>query len=364
SLDLSRFDTSKVTDMSSMFKDSQATSLDLSSFDTSSVTNMGYMFEGTKATSLDLSNFDTSSVTKMWSMFKSSQATRLDLRSFDTSNVTNMNYMFQNSKATIGYARTQADANKLNSSSNKPSALTFIVYEGDAPTGTITGNPTTWTNQNITLRFNAKDASGVKRVQRPDGTWVNGSSTTHTVSTNGTYTFKAEDIFGNTGTFSVTVNRIDKTIPTVSFGTNGNSTARKSHSTTVNVADTQSGVATRQYQWSTSTATPPGTWTNFSNGQTITRSSGTGNIYLHIIATDREGNVKNIRSNAFNMENTAPTKTTLTASTTAWTNGNVTVTGTYPSDATVKQYRIGSGAWTNYTVPFTVSSNATVYARG
>src|SRR5699024_11108792 len=87
------------------------------------------------------------------------------------------------------------------------------------------------------------------------------------------------------------------------------------------------------------------------------------NIYLHIRATDSAGNVRNIRSNAFNMDNTAPTTPTLSANTTAWTKGNVTVTGTYPSDATVKQYRIGSGAWTNYTAPFAVSSNATIQAR-
>ena len=38
-----------------------------------------------------------------------------------------MNGMFSNSKATTGYARTQADADKLNASSNKPDTLTFVV---------------------------------------------------------------------------------------------------------------------------------------------------------------------------------------------------------------------------------------------
>ena len=47
-----------------MFIESQATSLDLSSFDTSKVTNMGGMFWGSHATSLDLSSFNTSNVTK------------------------------------------------------------------------------------------------------------------------------------------------------------------------------------------------------------------------------------------------------------------------------------------------------------
>ena len=116
-----------VTDMSYMFYGSQATTLDLSSFDTSNVTDMSYMFRGSQATTLDLSSFDTSNVTSMRAMFRGSQATTLDLSSFDTSNVINTDYMFQDSQATTGYARTQADADKFNSSSNKPAGLTFVV---------------------------------------------------------------------------------------------------------------------------------------------------------------------------------------------------------------------------------------------
>ena len=124
---LSSFDTSNVTNMNNMFTDSQATSLDLSNFDTSSVTIMTEMFRNSKATSLDLSNFDTSSVTNMYGMFQLSKATSLDLSSFDTSNVTSINNMFQLSNATIGYARTQADADKFNATSNKPVGLNFVV---------------------------------------------------------------------------------------------------------------------------------------------------------------------------------------------------------------------------------------------
>ena len=60
-------------------------------------------------------------------MFYNSSVTTLDLSSFDTSNVTNMNNMFNGCSATIGYARTQADADRFNNSSGKPSALVFVV---------------------------------------------------------------------------------------------------------------------------------------------------------------------------------------------------------------------------------------------
>ena len=99
-IDLSNFDTSKVTNMSNMFSYSKATTLDVSNFNTSNVTNMDSMFYRSQATTLDLSNFNTSNVRNMNSMFENSQATTLDLSNFDTSNVTDMSNMFSSSKAT------------------------------------------------------------------------------------------------------------------------------------------------------------------------------------------------------------------------------------------------------------------------
>ena len=96
SLDLSSFDTSSVTNMSSMFHGcDNLYSLDLSSFDTSSVTNMSSMFEGgSGAGSSALSSFDTSSVTNMSRMFYDCSSASLDLSSFDTSQVADMSSMF------------------------------------------------------------------------------------------------------------------------------------------------------------------------------------------------------------------------------------------------------------------------------
>ena len=98
SLDLSNFNTSKVTDMSSMFGNCyRLTSLDLSNFNTSKVTKMNSMFRYCQTlTTLDLSNFNTSNVTTMNFMFGNCyRLTSLDLSNFNTSNVTTMNYMFR-----------------------------------------------------------------------------------------------------------------------------------------------------------------------------------------------------------------------------------------------------------------------------
>ena len=176
-LDLSSFDTSKVTDMYSMFQYSDAIDLNISTFNTSNVTDMGFMFQEIKVKELDLSNFNTSKVTNMWGMFSSSQIENLNVSSFDTSNVTDMSWMFASIPATSinlnsfntsnvnnmyrmfyesnietldlsnfdildecnigemfykssiqsGYGKDINSVNKLNSSSRKPTSLTFTV---------------------------------------------------------------------------------------------------------------------------------------------------------------------------------------------------------------------------------------------
>ena len=96
-VDLSNFDTSKVTNMASMFNAMpKLTSLNLSNFDTSKVTNMSYMFSAIRnLITLNLSNFDTSKVANMQYMFAGMHnVTTLNLSNFDTSKVTNMQYMF------------------------------------------------------------------------------------------------------------------------------------------------------------------------------------------------------------------------------------------------------------------------------
>lgn len=96
-LQLENFNTSEVTDMSRMFLNCSAlTELQLGNFDTSKVTNMNSMFSSCSTlTELQLDNFNTSKVTNMKSMFSSCGAlTELQLNHFDTSNVTDMESMF------------------------------------------------------------------------------------------------------------------------------------------------------------------------------------------------------------------------------------------------------------------------------
>jgi surface protein len=97
-IDLSKFNTSNVTDMSSMFSGCKYTEkLDLSKFDTSKVIDMSGMFSGcSDLKTIDLSKFNTSEVTNMSGMFGGcSGLKKLDVSNFDTSKVANMSYMFK-----------------------------------------------------------------------------------------------------------------------------------------------------------------------------------------------------------------------------------------------------------------------------
>ena len=113
SLDLSKFNTEKVTDMRDMFWGCSAlTSLDLSNFNTEKVESMmGMFFSCSALTSLDLSNFNTKKVRNMNSMFSACSALTTIYASdkFVTTEVENGSYMFYDSKNLKGYSDSKTD---------------------------------------------------------------------------------------------------------------------------------------------------------------------------------------------------------------------------------------------------------------
>ena len=145
SLDLSSFDTSNVTNMGSMFLNMWSlTSLNISNFNTSKVTNMGYMFDNTGLTSLNLSNFDTSKVTNMSSMFAFMRnLTTLDLSNFDTSNVTDMGSMFLN----------MPSLTSLNISNFNTSKVTNMSYMFEHMSSLTTLNLSNFDTSRVTYMF-------------------------------------------------------------------------------------------------------------------------------------------------------------------------------------------------------------------
>ena len=120
-LDLSGFNTGEVINMSYMFANSKATVINVSSFDTSNVTNMSAMFSRCSATTINgLNKFHTSKVTDMYAMFNLTKIKELDLENFDTSKVTNMELMFGSSEA------VKINLSSFNTSSVKNMGRMFI----------------------------------------------------------------------------------------------------------------------------------------------------------------------------------------------------------------------------------------------
>ena len=94
-----KFNTSKVTNMGSMFEAAPSANPDVSNWDTSNVTNMGRMFMGSVflgATSAnpDVSKWETANVTDMSYMFYRATSANPKVANWNVSKVTNMKSMF------------------------------------------------------------------------------------------------------------------------------------------------------------------------------------------------------------------------------------------------------------------------------
>ena len=101
-IDLSNFDSSKVSSMKGMFNDcTNLKAINFNNFNTSLVNDMSLMFSNCESlVSLNLSNFDTSKVTTMEQMFYNCLLlTSLNLSNFITPELLTMNVMFYNCKS-------------------------------------------------------------------------------------------------------------------------------------------------------------------------------------------------------------------------------------------------------------------------
>ncbi|MCX7842372.1 MAG: glycosyl hydrolase family 18 protein [Clostridia bacterium] len=103
-----------------------------------------------------------------------------------------------------------------------------------------------------------------------------------------------------------------------------------------------------------------GAWTNYTGPFAIT-----SNVHVYIQYQDKSGEWSALGGfNITNIDKTPPSAPLISADTVSPTNGDVNVYISYPSDANVKQFKIGSsGAWTSYSTIIAVTSNTAVFAR-
>ena len=117
-IDLSEFDASEVTSMSSMFYGcNNLKNIKFGNINTSSLTDMSEMFSYCNSLySIDLSNFDTSKVNSIYQMFYSCyNLFSLNITNMNTSLVTNMDYLFFDLRLLMEIDLSNFDTSKVTS---------------------------------------------------------------------------------------------------------------------------------------------------------------------------------------------------------------------------------------------------------
>jgi len=203
------------------------------------------------------------------------------------------------------------------------------------------------------------DAS-VKQYRINGGTWQSYIAPV-TVSENSTFEARAIDQAGNVSQVATkSIDNIDKVAPTIALRAITTTPTNKDVLVNVAITENESGIAVKKYATGNQSASYFANGGTALDGTTFTVSeNGTYTVY----AKDNAGNETVETITISNIDKVAPNPATFTASTTSPTNGKVSVTISYPSDAKTKEFKVGNGEWTAYTTPVEVTENATIYAR-
>jgi len=159
------------------------------------------------------------------------------------------------------------------------------------PDATHQITPSSWTKGNVDIALKVTDSqSGVKNVTLPNGQVVTTTNINFTATNNGNYKFILVDNVGNSRDYIVTINNIDRTVPTITVNPK-NSNWVQEIEVKIDILDNQSGVKYYKYAVTDSKDTPT-TWSeNIAKANdTITINTETEK-YLHIIAEDNVGNI-------------------------------------------------------------------------
>ncbi|CAL6424935.1 unnamed protein product [Bathycoccus prasinos] len=143
--DLSKWDTSRVKSMESMFYDAASFLGDgISNWDVSHVTNMDSMFYKSLAFNQPIGSWNTSKVTDMYAMFESVASFNQDITNWDVSQVTSMERMFyecssfdQDVSAWTGVASTTAQTDMFHAATSFRTKFA-CANANDGPANTCT----------------------------------------------------------------------------------------------------------------------------------------------------------------------------------------------------------------------------------
>ena len=260
----------------------------------------------------------------------------------------------------------------------------FIVGENTLETNKITIKPSTieWTNEDViatiiygsTLTMNKKAGYGTSLTDAKNAASEN-TATSVIATANGYIYAEATDIAGNKIVATLEISNIDKESPTVTIDPNTGAVARTTD-VTITASDAgRSGLSnSNSYQYylsSSNTNLADGSWTNYTNGKTITIGSGiTGIRYIWVKqVSDNAGNVSKITnpsygnyiiSGSFEFDNTAPT-CTITANPSVNPTNASSITYTFTWNEAVIGFATDDITVTNGTKGAFTATSSTVY---
>ncbi|MDQ0897846.1 OmpL47-type beta-barrel domain-containing protein [Paenibacillus sp. V4I7] len=226
-----------------------------------------------------------------------------------------------------------------------------VVKQADLTSPVTTDNA----SQGTTVSLNATDAgSGVAATYFQVDGGAQQTGNTVTLPTDGTHTlvYWSVDWAGNVEQ-QHTVVYIDKTAP-VEAGLYADITVPTNKDVNVTIYYPLDAAVT-EYKIGDN-----GEWTVYTAPVMVSE-----NVTVYARSSDAAGNVSEVASYMVsNIYKTAPSDAIFTADMTDPTNGNVTLTISYPDNVVVKEYKVGdNGTWTAYASPVIVSDNDTVYAQ-
>lgn len=243
-------------------------------------------------------------------------------------------------------------------------SITVSNIDKTAPTGTLSANPTTWTNGNVVITASGSDSggSGFYRIKKPDGTFAESTSTTYTVTSNGTYTFYFYDRAGNETVKSITISNIDTTLPNATFSPNSSDWTNKDISVVITSSDSGSGIKRMRIRTSLNNGSTYGNWSDWITNSNYTLTiTGQGQWKIQVEIEDNAGNTTTKTSGSYNIDKTNPIGT-LKIEPSTWANGNVTITAEGSDTGGSGFYRIKKPDGTYVTgnkATYTVSTNGT-----
>ena len=226
----------------------------------------------------------------------------------------------------------------------------------EAPTVTVTGDPTEWTNLDVELTAEFSDGeSGIASQQYSydQETW-NDYASALTVEENKTVYFRAVDAAGNETVETFEVANIDKEGPTITVTGNPTEWTNLDVELESEFSDTESGLASQQYSYDQTT------WYDCDSVLTITE-----NTTVYFKAVDNVGNETLETVQVTKIDKVAPDAPVPVADTTDPTNQPVTVTATFSGDeGSLNEYSRNGVTWYAYTDDgVSVETNGTVYFR-